>query len=181
MKKKKLNIKLTLKLKLFLFIFVIISSILIGLIILNSKEEKLEMNEYKNELITFTYDNNFKIINEKEQIELKSIDNKATIVIKILDYTSISKQEDKQDIATSLSYQVIKNKNDYYETYNDVITENNITRYYYLYENYQEQNQIEIITTFDEKYIYVVIYQANNEEFDLYEESISIIVNSIEL
>ena len=183
MKKKKINIniKLDLKLKLFLFLFAIVFLILIGLIISSTKEQQFKISNYQNNQISFNYDQNFTITEEKEYIELKSQDNQAIVVIKILDYTNTYKKENQSDIASSLSYQVIKDESDYIETYNDYEIKNDYTRYYYLYENYEKENQIEVITTFTNHYIYTLIYSANNNEFDLYEESISLIVNSIEI
>lgn len=181
MKKKKINIKFNLRLKLFLLTSFIIVSILIGLIINSFKEDEIIVHEYKSDYISFAYDNTFKIEKEKDYIKLITKDKKAMVAIKKLDYTTNSKDKNQSEIAASISYQVLENKNGYIETYNNYVNENNINRYYYLYENYKEERQLEVITTFEEDYIYVVIYSAKNNEFDLYSESISIIVNSLEV
>jgi len=180
-KKNKLNIKLTLKLKIFLLLFIIIISILIGFIISSFKEPRTTITKYKSDYIEFLYDNTFNIANEKEYIELRTNDKKATVIIKKIDYTSNAKIKDKYDISSSLAYQVVKDKDNYIETYNDYFVENNITRYYHLYENYNEKRQIEVINNFTKNYIYVVIFSANSNEFDLYSESLSIIINSIKV
>lgn len=175
MKKKKLNIKFNLSLKLFLLIFLICISTLIGLIINSIRKETIELKTYNSDYISFSYDNNFEIIEEKDYIELISKDEKTNIIIKKIAYTNTTKEKDKYEISSSLSYQVIENKTDYIETY----TGNEEDIYYHLYENYNEKKQVEVINIFSENYIYIIIYSAENNEFDLYKESIDIIINSI--
>lgn len=177
-KKRSITIKLDIKLKLFIILVAIIVFLLIGLIVLSLKEEKALITEYKSDYITFVYDNNFEVVNEKEYVELSDKDKTASIVIKKLDYTSNAKTKNQYDIASSLSFQVIGKEEGYIETYNGSEKVNDINRYYYLYENYDKERQVEVITIFDKEYIYVVIYSAENEEFDLYTESISLIVDS---
>ena len=178
MKDKKLNIKFDIKLKLFLVVFIITLCILIGLLINNFIGVDVSINSYKSDYVNFYYDNNFKINSEKDSVVLKSVDNNSTVVINKYEYTESVKKKNKFDLATSLSYQVIKDNNDYIEIYNG---QDEKDRYYYLYENYKTEKQIEVITIFDKDYIFVVIYQANSNEFDLYTESISIIIDSIEV
>ena len=175
MKKNKLNIKFNLSLKLFLLIFLICISTLIGIIINSLKEETIKLEKYTSKDISFTYDNNFEIINEKEYIELVSSDEKASIVIKRMEYTITNQEKDKYEISNSLAFQVIKDNPNYIEIYNS--NKNNI--YYHLYENYELKKQIEVINIFKDNSIYIIIYSADNNEFDLYKESIDIIVNSI--
>lgn len=179
--KKPIRINLNLKLKLFLLVFIITVFVLIGMIIVSFKDEAVVMNHYESKYINFIYDNNFYIASEENQIELHTKDDENTIVIKKLDYTKSAQEKDPYEIASSLSYQVVQDNKDYIETYNDYIKSNHDTKYYYLYENYKTERQIEVISIFKKKYIFVVIYSASNSEFDLYKESIDIIVNSIEV
>ena len=81
----------------------------------------------------------------------------------------------KYEISNSLAFQVVKDNPNYIEIYNS--NKNNI--YYHLYENYELKKQIEVINIFKDNSIYIIIYSADNNEFDLYKESIDIIVNSI--
>ena len=173
---KKLNIKFNLSLKIFLIVFIIILCILIGLIINSTKKEEIKLNKYQSDYINFTYDNNFEVTNKKDYVVLTSKDKKTNIVIKKMDYTSNTKTKDKYEIASSLSYQVVENKN-YIETYDGIIDNN----YYFLYEDYENKRQIEVINIFDDNYIFTIIYSASNKEFDLYKESIDLIVNSIDV
>ena len=178
---KTIRINLNLKLKLFLLVFVITTFVLIGMIILSFMDEDVVMNRYESKYINFIYDNNFYIVDEENQIELHTKDDENAIIIKKLDYTKSAQEKDQYEIASSLSYQVVQNNEDYIETYNDYIKSNHDVKYYYLYENYETERQIEVISIFKKKYIFVVIYSATNREFDLYKESIDIIVNSIEV
>lgn len=180
MKRNKINIKFDFKLKLFLLISIIIISILIGLIIVSFKNEKATLKKYDSDYISFVYDNNFKIVNEEEFIELKNNNKSSIIAIKKMDYTNNAKTKNKSEIASSLSYQVISNQ-DYIKTYDEYKNENGVTKYYCLYENYEEEKQIEVVVMFGENDIYVVVYSANNNEFDLYFESVSIIIDSIKV
>ena len=172
---KKLNIKFNLSLKIFLIVFLIITCILIGLLINSTKKEEIKLNKYKSDYINFTYDNNFNVYKQKDHIILTTKDKKTNIVIKKIDYTSNTKTKDKYEISSSLSYQVVENKKEYIETYNGIIDNN----YYFLYEDYQNKRQIEVINIFDDNYIFTIIYSASNKEFDLYKESIDLIINSI--
>ena len=175
MKKIRSNIKFNLSLKLFLLIFTICICILIGLIINGMKKEKINFSKYVSDYINFNYDDTFEVSKEKDYIELTSKNKKTSIVIKKLDYTGNIKNKDKSEIVASLSYQVVEDEEKYKETYNG----NEGDKYFYLYENYEKRRQIEVISIFDESYIYVIIYSANNDEFDLYKESVDIIVDSI--
>lgn len=177
-KKRSITIKLDIKLKLFILIITIIVFLLIGLILVSLKEDDSLIKEYKSDYISFTYDNNFILVDEKEFISLTDKDKTANIVIKKLEYTNNAKTKNQYEIASSISFQVIETEEGYIETYNGSETINNMNRYYYLYENYDKERQVEVITIFDQEYIYVVIYSADNEEFDLYTESISLIVDS---
>ena len=177
-KKRSIKIKLDIKLKLSILLITIIIFLLMGLILLSLKKEESVVKEYKSNYINFTYDNNFEIVDEEEFISLTDKDKTANIVIKKLEYTNNAKTKNQYEIASSLSFQVIETEEGYIETYNGSETINNKNRYYYLYENYDKERQVEVITIFDEEFIYVVIYSANNEEFDLYTESISLIVDS---
>ena len=172
---KKLNIKFNLSLKIFLIVFLIITCILIVLLINSTKKEEIKLNKYKSDYINFTYDNNFNVYKQKDHIILTTKDKKTNIVIKKIDYTSNTKTKDKYEISSSLSYQVVENKKEYIETYNGIIDNN----YYFLYEDYQNKRQIEVINIFDDNYIFTIIYSASNKEFDLYKESIDLIINSI--
>ncbi|MBE6151329.1 MAG: hypothetical protein E7162_05920 [Firmicutes bacterium] len=172
---KKLNIKFNLSLKIFLIVFLIITCILIGLLINSTKKEEIKLNKYKSDYINFTYYNNFNVYKQKDHIILTTKDKKTNIVIKKIDYTSNTKTKDKYEISSSLSYQVVENKKEYIETYNGIIDNN----YYFLYEDYQNKRQIEVINIFDDNYIFTIIYSASNKEFDLYKESIDLIINSI--
>jgi len=183
MKKEKssIKIKLNLKLKLFLLLFIITISILIGMIILSIKDNQVVMNKYESKYINFIYDNNFYLVDDKDDIELHTKDDENTIIIKKLDYTKSAQEKDQYEIAASLSYQVIQKSDDYIETYNDYVKDSHNTKYYYLYENYDKERQIEVISIFEKKYIFVVIFSSSSSEFDLYKESIDIIVDSIEV
>lgn len=173
---KKLNIKFNLSLKIFLIVFLIIACILIGFIINSTKKEEIKLNKYKSDYISFTYDNNFEVTKEKDYVILTTKDRETNIVIKKIDYTSNTKTKDKYEIASSLSYQVVENK-EYIETYNGIIDNN----YYFLYEDYENKRQIEVINKFDDDYIFTMIYSASNKEFDLYKESIDLVINSIDV
>ena len=173
------SINLSLKHKLFILVSFIIIFILIGLIFLTLKKEEVLIEKYDSKYITFNYDNNFKINDKKDEIELNNKEKTAIIIIKKLDYTTTSKKKNKDDLAASLSYQVIENKKNYIEIYNNYEEKDNKTYYYYLYENYNEKRQVEVITIFDDNYIYMIIYSAKNNDFDLYNESINIIKDSI--
>lgn len=176
--KRSIKIKLDIKLKLYILLIIIIICILLGLILVSLKKEESLVTKYKSDYITFVYDNNFEIVDETDYIQLSDKDKTANIVIKKLDYSNNAKSKNQYDIASSLSFQVIEKEEGYIETYNGNEKINDINRYYYLYENYDKERQVEVITIFDEDYIYVVIYSADNEEFDLYTESISLIVDS---
>ena len=104
-----------------------------------------------------------------------------TLVIKKLDYTKSAQEKDQYEIAASLSYQVTRKSDGYIETYNDYVKDNHNTKYYYLYENYEKERQIEVISIFEKKYIFMIIFSCNNSKFDLYKESIDIIIDSIEV
>lgn len=174
------NINLTLKHKLFILIFLIIIFTLIGVICLLLQKEEVLISTYKSKYISFNYDNNFQIENEDEQVELKNKDKSAIIIVKKLDYTITSQNKSKDELTSSLSFQVIKEKKDYIELYNNYEEKNNKIYYYYLYENYKENRQVEVITIYDENYIYMIIYSAKSSDFDLYSKSISMIKDSIE-
>lgn len=167
-----------LKLKIFLLLFIVIISFLIGMIINNLKKESASINRYESDNMSFYHDNNFEIKDEKDGVELRNYDGSGIIVIKKMDYTETAQKKDKDQLATSLSYQVIGDDANYIELYNGKDEERD--NYYYLYENYEKERQIEVITIFTEKDIFVIIYQANSNEFDLYSESISLITDSIE-
>lgn len=179
--KKTFKINLNLPLKLFLLIFIIIVFILIGLIILSIKKEDVVISKYESKNINFIYDNNFYLANDKEYIELRTNDGENTLIIKKLDYTKSAQEKDQYEIAASLSHQVIRKSDGYIETYNDYINNKHNTKYFYLYENFEKERQIEVISIFDKKYIFIVIFSCSNNEFDLYKESVDIIVDSIEV
>lgn len=180
-KKKSITIKFNIKLKLFLILTTIIILILLGLIIVSFQQEPPMLEQYQSDYISFVYDNNFVIVSEEEYIELNNKDKSAAIVIKKLDYTSNAQNKGQSEIAASLSYQVIENEKDYINTYTEKEETNQQNIYYYLYENYEKERQIESITIFDNDYIYIIIYSADSSEFDLYAESIALIVESIEV
>lgn len=177
-KKRSISIKLDIKLKLFILIIIIVICLLIGLILVSLKKDESLVTEYKSDYINFIYDNNFELVDDKDYIQLTDKDKTANIVIKKIDYTNNAKTKNQYEIASSLSFQVIQSEEGYIETYNGSEKVNELNRYYYLYENYDKERQVEVITIFDKEYIYVVIYSADNEEFDLYTESISLIVDS---
>jgi len=177
--KQKIKINFNIKLKLFLIFFIITCFILIGRIIVTFKEDTTIIKKYKSDYVNFIYDDNFKITKIKEEIYLEDKDKSSVIVIKKIDYTNNAKTKDKSEIASSISYQVIENEPNYIETYNNSNDEKN--KYYYLYENYEKEKQIEVITMFDKENIFVVIYSANSDEFDLYTESLNIVLDSIKV
>lgn len=179
--KKTFIIRLNLKLKLFLLVFVITICVLIGMIVLSMKQENVVINKYESDYINFMYDNNFYLVDDKEYIELHTKDDENTLVIKKIDYTKSAQEKDQYEIAASLSYQVTRKSDGYIETYNDYVKDNHNTKYYYLYENYEKERQIEVISIFEKKYIFIVIFSCNNSKFDLYKESIDIIIDSIEV
>ena len=160
------------KLKLFLIVFVLIVLVLIGLILKYSIPKKFSINKYSNNYIKFEYDNSLNL-NEKDGIiTLETSDNNTSIVIQRLENSS----QNEKEVAGSLAYQVVENKG-YVETYNEYKDD----KYYYLFENYDKGKQIEVVELFKDNYIYVFIYQSNSDEFDLHQESLNIILDSMEV
>lgn len=167
-----MKIKLNIKIISFSIIALIIIFILIGLIVKNVAVKNFEINTYKDNNITFKYDSNFETNNNNDDyVELNNNDNTATVVIKNLDGNELN-----ADIAKNIAYQVI-DKDKYIETYNNY--ENN--RYIYLFENYNQGKQIEVISFIMKKKLYIVIYESNSDSFDLYIESLNIILDSLKV
>lgn len=174
---KKSKINFNSKLKIFLLIFIATVLILVGILLNFLKSNDIKIKSYESKILKFNYDTSFKLEDDND-IKLQSIDGTAVVYIKNITYTDTIKVKDKTDLADSLSYQVISNNDNYSEIYNETDEDNNI--YYYLYEDYEKEKQIEVITLFKDKNIFVIIYQNDNDEFDLYGTSIDLIVDSLE-
>lgn len=168
---KKLNINLSLKL---IITFVIIICLILVIFIIKVNSNKgFKINTYNENGIKFNYDNTFRLTNKKDYIELVTTDNTSVVAIKKIDY-SFDLDEDN---AESIAYQITLEDGSYNKVYNEY-KEN---KYYFLYENYEKEKQIEIIEYQKDDYLYLIVFEANSNEFDLYQESFNIIINSFKV
>ena len=174
---KKSKINFNSELKIFLLIFIATVLILVGILLNFLKSDDIKIKSYESKILKFNYDTSFELEDDND-IKLQAVDGKAIVYIKNIMYTDTIKDKNKTDLVDSLSYQVVSNNDNYNEIYNEFDEDNNI--YYYLYENYEEERQIEVITLFKDKNIFIIIYQNDNDEFDLYGTSINLIVDSLE-
>ena len=170
---KKINLNLSLKVV--IICAFIISIILIGFIfkIGISNKYVFKLNTYNDNGIKFSYDNTFKLNNKKDYIELTTNDNGGVIAIKKMDYSYVLDLE----VAESISYQITLEDG----TYNKIYEEEKDNKYYFLYENYDKEKQIEVIEFVKDDYLYLIVFEANSDEFDLYQESFNIIINTFKV
>lgn len=170
---KKINLNLSLKVV--IICAFIISIILIGFIIKIgiSNKSGFKLNTYNDNGIKFSYDNTFKLNNKKDYIELTTNDNGGVIAIKKMDYSYVLDLE----VAESISYQITLEDG----TYNKIYEEEKDNKYYFLYENYDKEKQIEVIEFVKDDYLYLIVFEANSDEFDLYQESFNIIINTFKV
>ena len=110
---------------------------------------------------------------KKEYIELINNDNSAVIAIKKMEYS----YDLNYDNASSIAYQIISKDGTYNKIYDNY--ENN--KYYFLYEDYDKGRQIEIIEIQKEDYLYLLVFEANSSEFDLFQESFDIIIDTFKV
>ena len=174
---KKSKMHFNSELKIFLLIFIATVLILVGILLNFLKPNDIKIKSYESKILKFNYDTSFELEDDTD-IRLQAIDGNAIVYIKNITYTDTIKAKDKTDLADSLSYQVVSNNDNYNEIYNETDEDNNI--YYYLYEDYEKERQVEVITLFKDKNIFIIIYQNDNDEFDLYGTSIDLIVDSLE-
>ncbi len=168
---KKLDLNLSLKI--ILFVVIVVCLILVAFIIKANTNTSFKINKYNKDGISFNYDNTFKLTNKKEYIELVTSDNSAVVAISKKDYSY-----DLNDLeAESISYQVTQEDG----TYNKIYSNYEDDKYYFLYENYDTGKQIEVVEIQKDDYLYLIVFEAKSDEFDLYQESFKIIVNSFKV
>ncbi len=171
----KVTIAFNWQLKVFLMLFVICFSILIGLIIKNVNEDVSILKKYSSD-ISFYYDNSFRLVDEDGANVTLHNNNSGIIVIKKMKYLKRYQAYDPSAIADSLSSQTLTD--DDYKLTGRLEKDG---KYYHLYTNDQKKRQIETIISMDEKGISLIIYQADDKEFDLNLQTLDVIEKSLTL
>lgn len=165
--------KIDLSHKIIIVSVIIICFILVIFTIAINSKKGFGINYYNDNGIKFNYDNTFRLNKNKEYIELINNDNSAVIAIKKMEYS----YDLNYDNASSIAYQIISKDGTYNKIYDNY--ENN--KYYFLYEDYDKGRQIEIIEIQKENYLYLLVFEANSSEFDLFQESFDIIIDTFKV
>ncbi len=167
------KIKIDLSHKIIIAFVMLVCLILAAFVIILNTKKSFGINSYNENGIKFNYDNTFKLHKKKDYIELVSSDNKTVVSVKKIEYS----YDLDIDSAESIAYQVVSSDGTYTKVYSNF--END--KYYFLYENYDKERQIEVIEIKKEDYLYILVFEASSNEFDLYQESFDIIVNSFKV
>lgn len=150
---------------------VLITILILSYIFVFSKTKILKYTD-KNYL--FRYDSNFKVKKEKMSYNLVSKDGSATITVKILKRDEVYKSESDEAVSSTLASQIMNDLKGYLLTYNEC-GDHLCTM---LYENKKNEEQIELNIEYRDDIVVIYMYHSSNKQFDIYEESFKIVVNS---
>jgi len=146
------------------------------------KDNRIKNKQYKNEYISFIYTSDY-FIEEKnsKHISLIKEDESGEIIISINRLSDDVALRDK-DIIINEVVNDFENKNqNYYVTYyGEYKTDNYIVKDF-LYDEETNTRQIDMNYIIENNKLILITYINNNEYFDLYEQNVLNIINSIKV
>ncbi|MCL2383964.1 MAG: hypothetical protein FWC79_07635 [Oscillospiraceae bacterium] len=149
-----------------IFILILIS-VIVGLIV--SSNRRLEFRIHDQDGIYFEYDNTWRLSRNENNIRLSNIGNNAVIKIIIDEKLPILNNLSTHEVANGVSYQIIGDASSYQLVYQGI--EANLNSSYnlfsYLYIDNDNTYQIYILVGITDNHVFSLVYQNENEAFDL--------------
>ena len=168
------------KIAIFIVLGFIIIGILIIIIFLNSNKQS-NLHEFNNNYYSITYDDSWKILSSKDDLIEFNYNNKANIIVNIVNLESNYSYITISDMLDNLLYDIQKENQDYklISKVEDKITKNGYNGYKILFE--KDQNQVMVVMVKKENKLILFTYEAPFDYFDILLDSVQNIIYDFEI
>ena len=144
------------------------------------KKDTLKMKEYKNTDYSFQYRSDYEVKEiSKEKISLGSNNKTGEINIVVTKIDDEALKRDKMFIIDEAQKEFSNNNENYLMNYSGSYNVNDYTVYDYLFDD--EERQIDLNYILKDDKLILISYVNDNEYFDLYEERVLDIINSLKI